>query len=62
MSEEKSKVAQIIEEAIADGVLSRAESERIKAAIKEDNLVTKEEIELWNQLQRQIAEGEITIN
>ena len=62
MSEDTSKVKAMIEKAISDGVLSRAESELIKSAIYEDKKVTKEEAKLWSDLQRMVNEGEIMIN
>lgn len=62
MNEDTSKVKAMIEKAITDGVLSRAESELIKSAIYQDKKVTKEEAQLWTELQRMVNEGEIMIN
>jgi uncharacterized membrane protein YebE (DUF533 family) len=62
MSEDNSKIKAMIERAMSDGVLSRAESEMIKSAIYADKKVSKEEAQLWSELQKMVAEGEIIIN
>lgn len=62
MTENTSKIKAMIERAMSDGVLSRAESEAIKSAIYADQKVTKEEAKLWSDLQKMVAEGEIIIN
>ena len=60
--EEIYRLKETIEKAMADGVLSRAESERIKSIIYVDKKVTTEEAHLWAELQRKVYEGEIVIN
>lgn len=62
MTEDTSKVKEMIKRAMADGVLSRAESEQIKSAIYADDMVTPEEAKLWTELQKKVANGEISIN
>lgn len=62
MTEDNSKIKAKIEQALADGVLARAESEAIKKAIYADKKVTKEEAHLWNELQKKVSDGEIMIN
>ncbi|WP_330202465.1 hypothetical protein [Cyanobacterium sp. Dongsha4] len=62
MSEDTQKLRKMIENALADGVLSRAESEMIKREIYADKKVTPEEARLWQDLQRKISDGEIEIN
>ncbi len=62
MSEETQKLRKMIENALADGVLSRAESEMIKSEIYADKIVTPEEARLWQDLQRKISDGEVEIN
>lgn len=62
MSEDTQKLRKMIENALADGVLSRAESEMIKREIYADKKVTPEEARLWQDLQRKISNGEIEIN
>ncbi|HIK36557.1 MAG: hypothetical protein NZ901_00395 [Geminocystis sp.] len=62
MSENLEKIKKLIERALADGVLSRAETEMIRQAIYEDKKVTPEEMKLWRELQKRISDGEILIN
>lgn len=62
MSEATEKLKKMIENALADGVLSRAESEMIKREIYADKKVTPEEARLWQELQKKISDGEIEIN
>ena len=62
MSEDTQKLKNMIENALADGVLSRAESEMIKRQIYADKKVTPEEARLWQDLQRKISDGEVEIN
>lgn len=62
MTEDTSKIKEMIERALEDGVLSRGESEAIKTAINADHKVTQEEVHLWSELQRRVSEGEIMIN
>jgi hypothetical protein len=62
MEEDNSKVKKIIEHALADGRLSRAESDMIKKAIYEDKIVTPEEAQLWRELQQKVTEGEILLD
>ncbi|AFZ54799.1 hypothetical protein VKI21_05915 [Cyanobacterium aponinum UTEX 3222] len=62
MSEDTQKLRKMIENALADGVLSRAESEMIKREIYADKKVTPEEARLWQDLQRKISDGEVEIN
>lgn len=61
MTEDINKLKKIIENALADGRLSPAESEMIKKAIYEDNIVTPEEAQLWRELQQKVMEGEILL-
>ncbi len=56
------KIRDMVERALADGRLSRLESEGIKNAIYADKKVTPEEAELWNELQQKIWTGEIVID
>jgi hypothetical protein len=51
-----------IEQALADGKLSRLESEAIKAAIYADKQVSPEEAELFRELQDKIWQGEVQID
>ncbi|BAQ64527.1 hypothetical protein [Geminocystis sp. NIES-3709] len=62
MSDDINKIKKIINNALADGRLSRAESEMIKKAIYQDNIVTPEEVQLWRELQEKVAEGEILLD
>jgi hypothetical protein len=61
MSNDINKIKKKIENALADGVLSRQESEDIKNAILADKKVTQEEAKLWQELQTKIAEGEVSL-
>ncbi|BAQ61513.1 hypothetical protein GM3708_1919 [Geminocystis sp. NIES-3708] len=61
MSEDINKIKKMIENALADGRLSRAESKMIKQAIYEDKIVTPEEAQLWRELQQLVTEGEILL-
>ncbi|WP_017293049.1 hypothetical protein [Geminocystis herdmanii] len=61
MTEDINKLKKIIENALADGRLSRAESEMIKKTIYEDNIVTPEEAQLWRELQQKVTDGEIIL-
>lgn len=61
MSNDINKIKKKIENALADGVLSREESEDIKSAILADKKVTQEEAKLWQELQTKIAEGEVSL-
>lgn len=60
--EHSSKVAQTIQRALADGRLSRWESDNIKAAIYADKKVTPEELKMFRLLQDQIWKGEVSID
>jgi hypothetical protein len=51
----------MIERALADGCLSRGESQTIKSAIYSDKKVTPKEAELWRLLQDKIWKGEVII-
>lgn len=62
MSDDISRIQQIIDHALADGRLSKKESESIKRAIYADNKVTPEEAELWRKLQDKIVTGEILLD
>lgn len=62
MSEDTQKLKKMIENALADGVLSRAESEMIKREMYADKKITPEEARLWQDLQKKISDGEIEIN
>ncbi|MGK7876515.1 MAG: hypothetical protein AB4426_25435 [Xenococcaceae cyanobacterium] len=59
---ELSQIKVMIERALADGRLSRQESETIKAAIYSDKKVTPEECELFRLLQEKVWLGEIKID
>ncbi|MGI0483437.1 hypothetical protein ACN4EE_21975 [Geminocystis sp. CENA526] len=61
MTEDINKLKKMIENALADGRLSRAESEMIKRAIYEDNVVTPEEAQLWRELQQKVTDGEVIL-
>ncbi len=58
---ELEQIKTMIERALADGRLSRQESEAIKAAIYSDKKVTKEESQLFRELQNQIFNGDIVL-
>lgn len=60
--EDNSKLEQKIQNALADGKLSRLESDSIKAAIYADKKVTPEEAKLFRLLQDKIWKGEIQID
>ncbi len=60
--EDNSKLEQQIQNALADGKLSRLESDSIKAAIYADKKVTPEEAKLFRLLQDKIWKGEIQID
>jgi uncharacterized tellurite resistance protein B-like protein len=62
MSDDINKIKKLIENALADGRLSRAESNIIKKAIYEDKIVTPEEAQLWRELQQKVTEGEILLD
>jgi len=62
MSEDIAKIKKMVENALADGRLSRAESEMIKKAIYEDKIVTPEEAQLWRELQQKVTDGEILLD
>ncbi|MBP0019214.1 MAG: hypothetical protein J7647_16890 [Cyanobacteria bacterium SBLK] len=59
---EATKVKETIERALADGCLSRQESQSIKRAMYADGKVSPEECELWRQLQDKIWKGEIYLD
>lgn len=52
----------IIERSLADGRLSRLESEIIRTAIYHNKTVTRQETELFRQLQEKIWQGEVAID
>jgi hypothetical protein len=60
--EDNSKVAKMIQRALADGRLSRWESDNIKALIYADKKVTPEEAKMFRLLQDKIWKGEISID
>ena len=62
MPEDTSKIKNMIENALADGRLSREESELIKKAIYADKKVTPEEAKLWRELQDLINQGEVLLD
>ncbi len=62
MSDNIPKLKQMIENALADGRLSRQESDMIKNEIYADNQVSHEEAELWRELQDKVANGEILLD
>jgi len=58
--QELDKLKQIVEKAIADGVLTEAERNEITAAMKADGKVTFEELEMVRQLVcDKVATGEL---
>lgn len=61
MTEDINKLKKMIENALADGRLSRAESDMIKKAIYEDNIVTPQEAQLWRELQQKVTDGEVIL-
>ncbi|MDY6785453.1 MAG: hypothetical protein SW833_23365 [Cyanobacteriota bacterium] len=52
----------MVERALADGRLSRAERDGIMTAIYSDRKVSKEESKLWRELQQKIWLGEVKID
>jgi hypothetical protein len=62
MEEDNTKLRQVIENALADGRLSRAESDMIKKTFYADKKVTPEEARLWRELQQKVTEGEILLD
>ncbi|ACB51278.1 unknown [Crocosphaera subtropica ATCC 51142] len=62
MDANTNKIQKMIERALTDGRLSSQEDEEIKAAIRSDHQVTREEMKLYRELQQQIFEGEILID
>ncbi|NCO75342.1 MAG: tellurite resistance TerB family protein [Cyanobacteria bacterium] len=62
MTEDNTKLKQMIANALADGRLSQAESQMIKNAIYEDKIVTPEEAQLWRELQQKVTDGEILLD
>ncbi len=56
------KIKEMIDRALADGRLSRLESESIKNAIYSNNKVTSDEARLFRQLQEKIWQGEVIID
>lgn len=62
MPEDNHKLKKMIENALADGKLSRAESDMIKKAIYQDKIVTPEEAQLWRELQQKVTDGEILLD
>ncbi|MGF1518434.1 MAG: hypothetical protein ACFCVB_11600 [Nodosilinea sp.] len=60
--QELDNLRQVIEQAIADGVLTQAERDAITAAMKADGKVTYEELEIVRQLvSAKVASGELRI-
>ncbi|MFQ4138818.1 hypothetical protein PGN35_021135 [Nodosilinea sp. PGN35] len=60
--QELDALRQIIEQAIADGVLTQTERDAITTAMRADGKVTYEELELVRQLvSDKVAAGELTI-
>lgn len=53
------QIRAMVERALADGRLSRLESEAIKNAIYADKIVTREEAKLLRELHEKIWTGEI---
>jgi hypothetical protein len=60
--EDNSKVERMIERALADGKLSRQESDQIKTAIYADKKVTPAEAKMFRLLQDKIWKGEVSID
>ncbi|MBW4481945.1 MAG: hypothetical protein KME14_05345 [Tildeniella torsiva UHER 1998/13D] len=60
--QELDTLRQIVEQAIADGVLTQAERDTITTAMRADGQVTFEELELVRQLvSDKVAAGELTL-
>ncbi len=60
--EDTSKLKTMIERALADGKLSRQESDDIKAVIYADKKVTPAEAQFFREIQDKIWQGEISID
>ncbi len=61
--QELEKLRAIIESAMADGILTRYERDRISAAMRADGKVTVEELELARTLmQEKAAKGELRLD
>ncbi|MEB3274866.1 MAG: hypothetical protein ACO4AI_01625 [Prochlorothrix sp.] len=56
------KVRRTIEQALADGVLSREENDQILSTIYSDGKVTQAECELFRVLQEKIWRGEVSLD
>jgi hypothetical protein len=56
------QIRRMIQRALADGRLSRQESEAIKVAIYSDGKVTPEEVKMFRELQDKVWKGEIMID
>lgn len=59
---ETDKIKEIIERALADGMLSKAESDIIKRAIYAKGHVLPEQIELFRQLQEKVWQGQVLLS
>ena len=60
--QELDNLRQTIDQAIADGILTKAERDAITATMKADGKVTFEELEMVRQLvSDKVASGELTI-
>jgi hypothetical protein len=61
--QELAKLKKIIEQASADGVLTKAERDRISAAMAADRKVTCEELDLIRTLiNEKVAEGKLVLD
>lgn len=60
-SEKVEQLQKLIEQVLADGILSRQEREEIFAAALGDNTISEKTVTLWRQIQEQIWRGEIQI-
>lgn len=58
---ETDKIKEIMERALADGMLSKAESDIIKRAIYAKGQVIPEQIELFRQLQEKVWHGQVLL-
>lgn len=56
------KVRRTIEQALADGVVSREDNDQILATIYADGKVSREECELFRVLQEKVWRGEVALD
>lgn len=58
---ETDKIKEIIDRALADGILSRAESDIIKTAIYANGHPVAEHVELFRKLQEKVWQGQVLL-